>query len=426
MDIVLAIQHRFGHVSDDAVGAIGNGAWYPPRRNRGHGVVLCFPRPGSAGTQSDSPVQTPISLIKGAEEVARAFEEALDLLLGETSPDGQFTLEWTSDIGMADQEPSALINGMILTALDAARCPAGRRRSPATRREGRSISVPAACSAGGKAAESDGPDEPRAVWPSPLGAAQTWRRHQGCPHTAARKGDRGDHPIKAPGSWRSRLSHRDEVAPYAQRGPAPITTSSAMLMKVSLARSKIESCCRNSPILFRRHDDRRLRARLPEWASLPCGANTPTCWALSSAPWKIAAARGCSALTSAAKMASISTSDPGLARAPISAARNPSLLEIARGQTRGTARQAAVPDRAGLSRQPTAIDNVETLVCVARIRRKAAAWFAGFGTKESTGNEVDERLGRLPASRRLRGAVRHNNQRISRSGRRAGRGPMSR
>ncbi len=218
MDIVLAIQHHFGHVGDDAVVAIATGLGIHPVEIEDMVSFYAFLDREARGRNRIRLSRTPISLIKGAEEVARAFEEALDLTLGETSPDGQFTLEWTSDIGMADQEPSALINGMVLTALTPARCPAGRRRSSSPRKEGWSISISAARSAGGKAAESDGPAEPRAVWPTPLGAARTRRRYQGRPHTAARKGDRGDHPIEAPGAWRSRLSHRDEVAPYAQGG----------------------------------------------------------------------------------------------------------------------------------------------------------------------------------------------------------------
>ena len=55
--------------------------------------------------------------MKGAKEVARALEEAIGISVGGTSADGAFTLQWTSDIGMADQEPAALVNGMILTGL---------------------------------------------------------------------------------------------------------------------------------------------------------------------------------------------------------------------------------------------------------------------------------------------------------------------
>ena len=68
--------------------------------------------------------KTPVSLMKGAAEVAHAFAKAAGVSIGGTSPDGEFTVEWTNDIGMADQEPSALINGTVVTALTPADAPA--------------------------------------------------------------------------------------------------------------------------------------------------------------------------------------------------------------------------------------------------------------------------------------------------------------
>jgi hypothetical protein len=77
--------------------------------------------------------KTPISFMKGAKEVARAFEEALGISLGETSADGAFTLEWTSDIGMADQEPAASDQRDDPDRAHAGRRAAHRRRAAATR-----------------------------------------------------------------------------------------------------------------------------------------------------------------------------------------------------------------------------------------------------------------------------------------------------
>jgi [NiFe] hydrogenase diaphorase moiety large subunit len=37
---------------------------------------------------------------------------------------------------------------------------------------------------------------------------------------------------------------------------------------------------------------------------------------------------------------------------------------------------------------PTSVNNVETLCCAARIMEKGAAWFAGFGTKDSAGTKL--------------------------------------
>ncbi|MCW7541113.1 NAD(P)H-dependent oxidoreductase subunit E [Aquabacterium sp. A7-Y] len=64
--------------------------------------------------------RTPVSLMKGAELLARALVEATGAPLGGTSADGMFSLAWTSDIGMADQEPAALVNGRVYTSLTAA------------------------------------------------------------------------------------------------------------------------------------------------------------------------------------------------------------------------------------------------------------------------------------------------------------------
>jgi [NiFe] hydrogenase diaphorase moiety large subunit len=117
LDIVEAVQRRWGYVSDDAVRVIAAGL-------RIHAVevedMLSFyaffdrhPR----GRVRIRLSKTPVSLMKGAMDVARAFEAALGIKMGEDTADGGFTLQWTSDIGMADQEPAALVNGMVLTQI---------------------------------------------------------------------------------------------------------------------------------------------------------------------------------------------------------------------------------------------------------------------------------------------------------------------
>jgi [NiFe] hydrogenase diaphorase moiety large subunit len=61
--------------------------------------------------------------MRGADRVAKAFEQELGICFGETTPDGMFTLEWTPCIGMSDQAPAALVNEKVFTRLstDAAR-----------------------------------------------------------------------------------------------------------------------------------------------------------------------------------------------------------------------------------------------------------------------------------------------------------------
>jgi [NiFe] hydrogenase diaphorase moiety large subunit len=54
-----------------------------------------------------------VSHMMGREEVARAFEKATGTKFGTVSEDGQFGLYNTSCIGMNDQEPAAIINGIV-------------------------------------------------------------------------------------------------------------------------------------------------------------------------------------------------------------------------------------------------------------------------------------------------------------------------
>ncbi|MCJ7589289.1 MAG: NAD(P)H-dependent oxidoreductase subunit E, partial [Candidatus Aminicenantes bacterium] len=61
------------------------------------------------------------SLMKGRASVAHAFEKEAGCRFGSVSPDGLIGLHDTSCLGMSDQEPSAIINGVIFTRLTEAK-----------------------------------------------------------------------------------------------------------------------------------------------------------------------------------------------------------------------------------------------------------------------------------------------------------------
>jgi [NiFe] hydrogenase diaphorase moiety large subunit len=54
----------------------------------------------------------------GLAAVSAAFEQELDIAVGETSADGRFSLHYTPCIGMSDQAPAALVDGVVLTTLN--------------------------------------------------------------------------------------------------------------------------------------------------------------------------------------------------------------------------------------------------------------------------------------------------------------------
>jgi [NiFe] hydrogenase diaphorase moiety large subunit len=58
-----------------------------------------------------------VAIMKGRAEVARTFEREVGCKFGQVTTDGLIGLHDTSDIGMNDQEPAALINGVVFTSL---------------------------------------------------------------------------------------------------------------------------------------------------------------------------------------------------------------------------------------------------------------------------------------------------------------------
>jgi NADH-quinone oxidoreductase E subunit len=48
--------------------------------------------------------------IKGAVDVIKAFEDELGIKVGETTPDGKFTLEYTACLGICGVAPAVMIN----------------------------------------------------------------------------------------------------------------------------------------------------------------------------------------------------------------------------------------------------------------------------------------------------------------------------
>lgn len=48
--------------------------------------------------------------VRGAREVVQAIEDQLGIRMGETTPDGRFTLEYCPCLGLCDSSPAVMIN----------------------------------------------------------------------------------------------------------------------------------------------------------------------------------------------------------------------------------------------------------------------------------------------------------------------------
>jgi len=118
LDVIRDVQARDGRVSDDAVGRIAAHLKLSEADVRGAVTFYHFfslaPRGASTVYLNDSIT----SRMKGRTAVARAFEEETGCRFGEVSADGKIGLFPTSCIGMSDQEPSAIVDGVVFTALN--------------------------------------------------------------------------------------------------------------------------------------------------------------------------------------------------------------------------------------------------------------------------------------------------------------------
>ena len=114
LDILLAVQRQTGHIAPEAIDEVAHQLSLP--RVEVAGVVSFY-----AFLESEPKGEVVIHLcndvpdmMAGAGRVAAGLEDELGIRFGETTPDGRFTLEWASCIGMSDQAPAALVNGLVI------------------------------------------------------------------------------------------------------------------------------------------------------------------------------------------------------------------------------------------------------------------------------------------------------------------------
>lgn len=117
MDIVQTVQARFGCVSSEALDLIA--AATGVHRVEVESVVsfYAFLSSRPKGRIVIRLCDDIVDEMCGMRPVAEAFSEALGIPFGGTTPDGQFSLEYTPCIGLSDQAPAALVNDVPVTYL---------------------------------------------------------------------------------------------------------------------------------------------------------------------------------------------------------------------------------------------------------------------------------------------------------------------
>ena len=117
MDIARAVQEEFGCVSGRAMELIA--AAVCAHRVEVESVVsfYAFLSERPKGQVVIRVCNDVIDRMQGAGRVAQAFADELGVAIGQTTPDGKISLEYTPCIGMCDQAPAALINDVVVTNL---------------------------------------------------------------------------------------------------------------------------------------------------------------------------------------------------------------------------------------------------------------------------------------------------------------------
>lgn len=389
MDIVQAVHQRLGHLPDAAIAAIAAGLAMHPVEVEDMVSFYALPSRTPKGRFHIRLSNTPVSQMKGAGAVARAFADVLGVEMGETSPDGEFTLEWTSDIGMSDQEPAALINGVVVTAL----VPTDAAGIVETLRRGGTVNTRPPLFPG-----FDGHEPvtlPQARVASSLvraGPVLFCRSSRGAGVRAAL--------TLAPEAVIQRITR----AGLRGRGGAGFPTG----LKWKLCRqSKSEThyiICNADEGETGTFKDRVLLSEIPDAvfdgmtvAGYALGAHDGILYLRGEYAYLWNALQA--ALANRRRLGLLGQNICGhegfdfdiriqLGAGAYICGEESALIESMEGKRGAPRDKPPFPTDRGYLGSPTAVNNVESLACVARIMEKGPEWFAGYGTAESAGTKL--------------------------------------
>ena len=117
LDIIRDVQEEMGHVPERAVSIIADEMGLSCVDVEGVVTFYHFFSSEPRGKYTVYLNNSAVANMMGRAAIARAFEHEAGIQFGKTSDDGLIGLYDTSCIGMNDQEPAAIINGVIFTNL---------------------------------------------------------------------------------------------------------------------------------------------------------------------------------------------------------------------------------------------------------------------------------------------------------------------
>lgn len=113
MDILHEVQDLKGHISDSDIDDISKLLGISGSDVRMTISFYHFFRTNKSAKYNIYLNDSIVSKMYGCDKIAAAFEKATKTKFNSMSEDGMFGLYYTSDIGMGDQEPAAIINNVV-------------------------------------------------------------------------------------------------------------------------------------------------------------------------------------------------------------------------------------------------------------------------------------------------------------------------
>lgn len=117
MDILHEVQAEQGYISEDSVREIANLLGISKVDVEQTRSFYHFFTGKPVGKYAIYLNNSAVACMMGRDDIARVFEKEVGIPFNSVTPDGLIGLWDTSDIGMNDQEPAALINGVVFTKL---------------------------------------------------------------------------------------------------------------------------------------------------------------------------------------------------------------------------------------------------------------------------------------------------------------------
>jgi len=374
MDIARAIHAKLGCLPEEVMGLIPKVLGIHRVEVRDMASFYAFFSSTRQGKVVVRLCNSVVERMNGADSVARAFEEATGIGFGQTTDDGMLTLQYTACVGLSDQAPSALIGCVPLTNLCPADVPAIvealKAGKPAgelpqarvdlnLRQRGQVIFAPMIKGVAIRKALNGSPEE---VIKEITASRLRGRGGAGFP-----TGMKWDFCRKAEGGAHYVVCNADEGEPGTFKDRVILSECPDLVFEgMTVAGYALGA---NEGLLYLRAEYEYMLPMLEQCLAKRrnLGLLGKNIVGMEAFHFDIRIQLGAGAYVCGEESALIES------------------LEGKRGAPRD---RPPFPVQKGYRNEPTAVNNVETFCCAARIMEKGSAWFSEIGTKDSTGTKL--------------------------------------